>query len=75
MVCIAMVFRGENKDWIGPWMDPFCELQTITVGMSFYIHSFLFQYQDWNLSLMMQIGEVIDIQIDLNSKWLYGIFV
>ena len=38
MVCVAMVFRGENKDWIGPWMT-FCEKPTITVGMSYYMHS------------------------------------
>ena len=70
MVCVAMVYRGENKDWIGPWMT-FCESPTITVGMSFYMHSLLFQYLDWNQSWMMQIAEVYDIQIDLNSKWLW----
>ena len=70
MVYVAMVYRGENKDWIGPWMT-FCELPTITVGMSFYIHSLLFRYLDWNQSWMMQIAEVYDIQIDLNSKWLW----
>ena len=69
-VCVAMVFRGENKDWIGPWMT-FCELPTITVGMSFYMHSLLFRYLDWNQSWMVQIAEVYAIQINLNSKWLW----
>ena len=31
----------------------------------------LFWYLDWNQSWMMQIAEVYDIQIDLNSKWLW----
>ena len=70
IVCVAMVYRGENKDWIGPWMT-FCELPRITVDISFYMHSLLFRYLDWNQSLMMQIAEVYDIQIDLNSKWLW----
>ena len=60
----------RNKDWIGPWMT-FCELPTITVGMSLYMHSLLFRYLDWNQSWMMQIAEVYEIQIDLNSKWLW----
>ena len=33
------------------------------------MHSPLFRYLDWNQSWMMQIAEVNDIQIDLNSKW------
>ena len=72
IVCVAMVFRGENKDWIGPWMT-FCELPTITVGMNFYMHSLLFRYLHRNQSWMMQVAEVYDIQIDLNSKllWLF----
>ena len=49
LVCVAMVYRGENKDWIGPWMT-FCELPTITVAMSFCMHSLLFRYLDCNHS-------------------------
>ena len=72
MACVAMVYRGKYKDWVGPWMT-FCELPTITVGMSLYMymHSLLFRYLDWNQSCMMQIAEVYDIQIDLNSKWVW----
>ena len=70
VVCVAMVFRGGNKDWIGHWMT-FCELPTITVTMSIYKYSLLFRYPDWHQSWMIQIAEVYNIQIDLNSKWLW----
>ena len=70
MVCVAMVSLGENKDLIGPWMT-FCESQKITVDMSFYMHSLLFRYLDWNQSWMRQTAEVYDIQIDSNLKWLW----
>ena len=69
MVCVAMVSLGENKDWIGPWMT-FCESRKITVDMSFYMHSLLFQCLDWNQSWMRLTAEVYDIQIDSNLKWL-----
>ena len=69
-VCVTMVFRGKNKDWIGPWMT-FCELQTLTVGMSFYMFSLLFRYLDWKISWKVQIAEFYDSQIDLNSKWVW----
>ena len=60
----------RKKDWIGPYMT-FCELPTTTVGTSFYLHSLLFRYLDWNKSWMMQIAQINDILIDLNSKWLW----
>ena len=75
MVYIAMVYWGENKDYIDPSMT-FCELPKIKVGMSFYMHSRLFRYLDWNQSCrMMQIAEVYDIQIDLKTQNDYGFFV
>ena len=70
MVCVAMVSLGENKDLIGPWMT-FCESRKLTVDMSFYMHSLLFRYLDWNQSWMRQTAEVHDIQIDSNLKWLW----
>ena len=35
------------------------------------MHSPLFRYLDWDQSWMMQIAEVYEIQIDLNSNWLW----
>ena len=69
MVYVAMVSRGENKDWICPWMT-FYESPKITVDTSSYMHSLLFRYLDWNQSCLRQTAEVYDIQIDSNLKWL-----
>ena len=70
MMYAAMVSRGENKDWIGPWMT-FYESPKITVDTSSYMHSLLFRYLDWNQSRMRQTAEVYVIQIDSNLKWLW----
>ena len=70
MVCVAIVHRGEHKDLIGHWTI-FCELPTVTVGMRFYLHSLLLRYLDLNKSWIMQIAEINDIQIDLDSIWLW----
>ena len=47
----------RKKDWIDPWMI-FCESRKITVDMSFYMHSLLFQCLDWNQSWMRLTAEV-----------------
>ena len=65
MVCVVMVYPGENRDYIGPWMT-FCGLPKITVDMSFYVPFLLFRYLDWSQSWMRQIEEVNAIQIYLN---------
>ena len=70
MVCVVMVYPGENRDWIGPWMT-FCGLPKITVDMSFYMPFLLFRYLDWSQSWMRQIEEVYAIQIDLRLRLLW----
>ena len=70
IVCVAIVSVRENNDRIGPWMT-FCESPKITVDMSFYMHSLLFRYLDWNQSWMRQTAEHNDIQIDSNLKSLW----
>ena len=70
MVCVVMVYPGENRDWIGPWMT-FCGLPKITVDMSFYMPFLIFRYLDWSQSWMRQIEEDYAIQIDLNLRLIW----
>ena len=60
MVYVAMFSLGENKDWKGPRMT-ICKSRKITVDMSFYLHSLLFQYLDWNQAWIRQTAEKYDI--------------
>ena len=62
---------SRRKQRLNRSLDDLCESRKITVDMSFYMHSLLFQCLDWNQSWMRLTAEVYDIQIDSNLKWLW----